>query len=105
MQLVGLVGNEQFIVMDDIAFSYYFILFEVSFGQCSIDVVHIILPLKVAILHVAVLTNGRKTAILVVFLYQVGFEKKVPSVDLIAFPLCKYQMAVIVDGNAEAFKQ
>ena len=74
MQLVYLIGDEQFIAMDDIALSYYFILIEVSFGQCAIYVVHIILSLKVAALHVAVLADGWKIAILIVFLDQVRLE-------------------------------
>ena len=74
MQLVVLVGDEQLIAVDDIAFSYYFILLEESFGQCSIYVVHVIFSLKVAVPHVAVLADGRKTAVLVVFFDQLGFE-------------------------------
>lgn len=105
MQLVYLIGDKQFIAVDDITLSHYFILLEVSLGQCPIYVVYVVLSLKVSILHETILTNGRTTAIFIVFFNQVRLEKKVPSVDLITFPLCEYQMAVIIDCYTKTFKQ
>lgn len=74
MQFVNLIGDKQFIAMDDIALSYYFILLEVSFGQCAIYVVNVVLSLKIAVLHVAVLADRWKTAVLVVLFDQVRLE-------------------------------
>ena len=58
MQLMNLIGDEQFVAVDNIALSHNFILLEVTLGQCAIYVIDIILSLKVAILHVTVLADG-----------------------------------------------
>ena len=86
IQFISLICHEQLITMDDMAFPRDFIGLEDGPSQAASDIIDIVLTVEVTSLHGTVHANGRIRIVLILLLYQIGFEEEVASFHLIVPP-------------------